>query len=151
MTYNYSPNTNKLASISNSVSGGASSSYTYDSNGNVISDSKDSITFVIYDIDNLPVAAYTTNGQQQVYWYSVDGERIRKSADGSDTYYVNSPDGNTELIQEGEYNGTYTYNLWGEDNVGQIKDNSGSLSRYYYLKNHFPSKVFICRDGARRS
>ena len=49
---------------------------------------------------------------------------------------MNDPDGKTELVEEGVYNSTYTYNIWGEDNLGQIKDNSGSLSRYYYLEDH---------------
>ena len=67
---------------------------------------------------------------------NVDGSRIRKDANGADTYDMNDPDGKTELVEEGVYNSTYTYNIWGEDNLGQIKDNSGSLSRYYYLEDH---------------
>ena len=56
LIYNYQSGTHRVTSISNSA--GAGSSYTYDDNGNVISDSKDNISFEIYDIYNEPVEVY---------------------------------------------------------------------------------------------
>ena len=86
-------------SIANSI-WPVTQTYAYDYNGNVKSDSYRGIAFVIYDINNLPVSVYTTNGQSQVYSYDVTGNRVRKYAsNGTDTYYINNPAGQTELVQ----------------------------------------------------
>ena len=34
--------------------------------------------------------------------------------------------------------------------LGQVKDNAGSLTRFYYLKDHLPSKI-ICMSGWRKA
>ncbi len=134
--------TNRLDSVYNSA--GASSKYTYDSNGNVVSDSRSNIAFTIYDINNLPVAIYTTTGTSQVYAYDVNGSRVRKYAsNGTDTYYLNDPTGKTELVQQGVYNSVYTYNISGADNIGQVMRNGVRLWRYYYLKDHLGSVRMI--------
>ena len=63
----------------------------------------------------------------------VNGFRMQKYASGgTDTYYINDPTGKTEAVQTGTANGVYTYNIWGNDMLGQVKDNAGSLTRYYY-------------------
>jgi RHS repeat-associated protein len=33
----------------------------------------------------------------------------------------------------------YTYNIWGNDNIGQVSVTSSSTNRYYYLKDHLGS------------
>ncbi len=63
MIYHYKANTNKLES----VTGLNYASYTYDNNGNVISDSHRDIAFIIYDSDNLPVRIYKTNLESHFY------------------------------------------------------------------------------------
>jgi hypothetical protein len=62
LTYSYTSGTNKLDSIANSA--GSRSTYTYDYNGNVASDSKNGVAFIIYDINNLPAAIFKTTGKQ---------------------------------------------------------------------------------------
>ena len=114
-------------------------------------DLHDSIAFAIYDINNLPVSIYKLNGQSQIYSYDVNGSRVQKSIVGStSTFYVNDPTGKTEAVQTGTANSVYTYNIWGNDMVGQVKDNAGNLSRFYYLKDHLPSKI-ICMSGWRKA
>ncbi len=56
----------QTGSITNSV--GSSPAYicTYDSNGNMTSDSHSVISSMTYDVDNMPIAA-TVNGAQVVY------------------------------------------------------------------------------------
>ncbi len=138
LTYSYTSGTNQLSSYTNSA--GSGSSYTYDANGNMVSDSRSNIAFAIYDIDNLPVAVYMTNGVSQIYSYDVNGSRVRKYAsNGTDTYYLNDPSGKTELVQKGVYNSLYTYNISGADNIGQVMRNGVRLWRYYYLKDHLGS------------
>jgi len=123
----------------------------YDSNGNLESDARSGIAFVIYDISNLPVAVYTTSGISQVYGHDVNGARIRKYAsNGTDTYYVNDPSGRTEAVQKGPANSIYTYNInAGGETIGQVMRNSSSVSRYYYLKDHLGSvRVIVNTSGA---
>ena len=106
---------------------------------------------MIYDINNLPVSIYKLSGQSQIYAYDVNGSRVQKySNGGTNTYYVNDPTGKTEAVQTGTANGVYTYNIWGNDMLGQVKDNAGNLSRFYYLKDHLPSKI-ICMSGWRKA
>ena len=125
-TYNYTAGTNRLASLS----GSSPTTYTYDDNGNVTGDSYRGIAFIIYDPDNLPVTVYTTSGQTQVYAYDVNGSRVRKLAGSSDTYYVNAPDGKKEAVNWAPYGYNYTYNIFGNDNIGQVRVN-GTVNRYY--------------------
>lgn len=147
LSYKYRPGTDIDTLITNSA--GSGSTYTYDSNGNITSDSKHNSAFIIYDINNLPVSVYTTSSQLQTYAYDVNGARIRKYAPGgTDTYYLNGPSGNTELVQKGVYNNVYTYNInAGSDNIGQVEVNGGSISRYYYLKDHLGDVKMILNSS----
>ncbi len=138
LAYTYTSGTNQLSSYTNSA--GTGSTYSYDANGNMVSDSRSNIAFAIYDIDNLPVAVYMTNGVSQIYSYDVNGSRVRKYAsNGTDIYYLNDPSGKTELVQKGVYNSLYTYNISGAENIGQVMRNGVRLWRYYYLKDHLGS------------
>ena len=153
LSYSYTAGTDRLASITNSV-GSATQTYTYDANGNATSDSYRGIAFVIYDINNLPVSVYTTSGQSQVYSYDVTGNRVRKYAsNGTDTYYINNPAGQTELVQKGLSDSNYTYNIMGNDNIGQITVASAILNRFYYLKDHLacPTRFLAgrCEDDRK--
>jgi RHS repeat-associated protein len=150
LSYKYRPNTNIDTLITNSA--GTGSTYTYDYNGNVVSDSRSGIAFMIYDINNLPATIFKTTGKQ-VNQYDVNGARVRKYASsGTDTYYLNDPTGKTELVQIGVYNDVYTYNIIGNDNIGQVQRNGGDISRYYYLKDHLGSvKVVVNTSGVKDS
>ncbi len=137
LIYNYQSGTNRVTSISNSA--GAGSSYTYDDNGNVISDSKDNISFEIYDIYNEPVEVYLGSGTVYTYGYEVNGTRILKNWGGSNwNFYMNDPDGKTIAINLGPTSSSVDYNVWaGNDNFAQVRYvEYGGYSYYYYLKNH---------------
>ena len=48
----------------------------------------------------------------------------------------------------GTVNSVYTYNIWGSDMLGQVKDNAGSLTRFYYLKDHLGDiKMVLNQSG----
>ena len=138
LIYHYASN-NRLSSIS----GSTSSAYTYDDNGNVTSDSYRSIAFIIYDSDNLPVRIYKTTGESQFYNYDMNGNRTRKTVDGStDRFYFNDIDGKTFALCLLPYSSNLTYNILGAggDNIGQVKVVNNSVTgRYYYLKDHLGS------------
>jgi RHS repeat-associated protein len=149
LTYHYDKTgTNQLTSIS----GSASAAYTYDANGNMLTDTHRGIGFIIYDANNLPVQAYLTNGQQLVYETDVYGNRVRNTISGtSDNFYFYGADGNTEVVCNLPYSSNLTYNILGagDDNIGQVKVVSQSPTRYYYLKDHLGSiKMTVNTVGA---
>ncbi len=139
LTYHYPAQNNRLTS----TSGLGGSAYTYDENGNVCKDPSRNVSLIINDMNNLPVTIYTTTGQEIRYFYDATGNRIRKqilnTTTGnvtSDIYYVNGKDGKTAAV-DWSYSGTnYTFNLWGNDMIGQIRINGTALNRFYYLKDH---------------
>jgi RHS repeat-associated protein len=134
-------------SITNTA--GASSTYTYDDNGNMTSDSRSGISYIAYDMNNLPIDIYRTNGDHYICSYGVDGNRVRKSKiGGPETFYVNGPDGTTEAVQNGVGNSNYTYNIIGHDNIGQAYRLPSGITRYYYLKDHLGSvRMVVKSDG----
>lgn len=149
LVYNYYAGTNRLNYISDKISSSSDScdldnqsmnNYLYDANGNVICDIGSGISFIINDINNLPSRVYLTSGIQLFYGYDVNGNRVRNLViGGTDNFYVNSPAGKTEVVDLAPYGYNYIYNIWGNDNLGQIKINEGTYSRYYYLKDHLGS------------
>ncbi len=146
LTYSYTTGTNRLASLS----GTSPTTYTYDDNGNVIGDTHKGILFAIYDADNLPVRIYKSNGESQFYTYDMNGNRTRKTVNGSiDRFYFNGIDGKTEAVCLLPYSSDLTYNIWGnEDNIGQVKVvNNYVTGRYYYLKDHLSSIKMTVKGG----
>ena len=153
LSYTYASGTDRVSSIANSV--GAGSNYGYDSNGNLQSDSRDSIGFIIYNIDNEPIEVYKLNSTEYWFNYDVDGTRIGKNMGGGSYYvfYANGPDGKTEVADEVPYGENITINLWANgDNIGQVRNNSGSISHYYYLKDHLGDiKMILNSSGGTDS
>jgi RHS repeat-associated protein len=144
LTYVYATSTNRLRHISDSVPAGdfqvdidnqQADNYAYDSNGNLQKDDQRDIGFVVNDIRNLPISMWKkSTGAEYRYYYDDNGMRIRK--DGLTTeYYVNGPGGNTEAIVRSDLTKA-THNIWGNDNLGQVKRDGSSWSKYYYLKDH---------------
>ncbi len=69
--------------------------------------------------------------------YDADGNRVWKLPLGyAPQFYINGKDGNTEAVEPAWYGENVTYNLFGNDNVGELRDNGGTINRYYYLKDH---------------
>jgi len=153
LNYNYINNTNKLSSIT----GTTTVNYTYDSNGNITSDPHNGIAFIIYDSDNLPVHVYKTDGEQLLYTYDMNGNRVRNTVVGGsadqDHHYFRDYDGSTEAVCLYPYSSNLTYNILGAggDNIGQVKVVNNSVTgRYYYLKDHLGSiRVTVDANGNR--
>jgi RHS repeat-associated protein len=148
LSYHYRPNTDIDTLITNSVGTGAT--YTYDGNGNMLSDSRDSIAFIIYNIDNLPLTVYKTGGTVINYSYDVDGNRIRKVIGSTYTYYVRGKDGETDAIIPAQTSTNEVYNILGngEDNIAQQQwDFRFGFTYYYYLKDHLGSIKMILNSS----
>jgi RHS repeat-associated protein len=138
LSYTYQSGTNRLSSIS----GTSSAAYTYDSTGNVLSDTHRGIAYIIYNPDNLPVTMYTTGGTQINCEYDVNGSRVRNTVSGStDNFYFNGADGKTEAVGLAVYDSNMVYNILGAggDNIGQVKVAKKTTKRYYYFKDHLGS------------
>ncbi|MFD2581590.1 DUF6443 domain-containing protein [Pedobacter vanadiisoli] len=122
-TNNYTGyNGNRLTSIS----GFTNSSYGYDANGNLTSDSQKNITLG-YNFLNLP---QTVSGSQNLtYTYNAAGEKLQKQAGGTTTNYIDGiqyTNNSIDFIQTEEglarrngnsYN--YEYNL--SDHLGNVR------------------------------
>ena len=136
LAYSYPSNANKLNSIYNQASR-LTWSYAYDPNGNATQDSQNGIGFTIYNVNNLPVTVYKTNGPNITYSYDANNSRIYNSY--SNKSYVQGADGNTEAIVDISGPQLMTHNILGNGNIGKIARNGGTLSRFYYLKDHLGS------------
>jgi RHS repeat-associated protein len=81
-----------------------------------------------------------------------DRKQVITSSTGSISsvmYYLNGADGKTEAVNWNGSTSNYTYNIWGDENIGQIRITGAyqtgqpgppvfvvSWNRYYYLKDH---------------
>jgi len=149
LTYNYvynGINGNKLASVADGGSGNASSSYTYDTNGNQISSSKNGITNISYNFLNLP-ESYTKGSTGEVlnYTYDATGNKIAKQLGSQITKYFSGIQyaGNTIdfiMTDEGRAlpGSPYTYEYFLKDHLGNIRaivKQDGSISQ---VQDYYP-------------
>ena len=144
-TDKYTPELLRLQMIIGRLFVGCKNSY--DSSGNVTKDVGGSIAFIQYDINNLPISVYKTNGTVCTYYYDAAGNRVQKYDGYATTYYIQGADGKTEAFWV-NYQTKPVYNIWGLDNVGQVKRNGTTLTRFYYLKDHLGSiKMTVNSSG----
>jgi RHS repeat-associated protein len=109
--------------------------YQYDGNGNIIADSYNGIAFIQYDINNLPIAIYKTDGTKMEYSYDVGGERVRKYDGTANTYYVHGANGQTEAVTKDDPTAT----VFHIDDIGYAQMQGSAWTRAYYLKDHLGS------------
>jgi RHS repeat-associated protein len=82
------------------------------------------------------VTEYKQNGTVIQYTYDANQVRVQKLVGSIPTYYIAGADGKTEVIATSTQTAP-TYTTWaGVQNVGQVKRNGATLTRYYYVKDH---------------
>jgi YD repeat-containing protein len=91
-TYNYTSNTNRLASIHNAVTSGTSG-YAYDNIGNVVEDNKLGMENGVWNLYGKLQSAENADGTIN-YTYDAAGLRISKSATEKEEWYVRDATGN---------------------------------------------------------
>jgi len=134
-------------SFSIDIDNQSAGNYQYDANGNVTQDASNGTGFIVYDINNLPITEYKTDGTVITYCYDANGNRVQKTVDSTPTYYVLGADGKTDAITFSDTTKAI-YNLFGNDNFGQVKKDGSTLARYYYLKDHLGSiKMIVDASG----
>ncbi|MGB2869833.1 MAG: DUF6443 domain-containing protein [Bacteroidota bacterium] len=115
LAYTYTNNTSKLSSVYNSATA-SNQTYSYDSNGNAISDSYRGINSSAYSISNLPITMNKSTGSAVAYRYDANGNRIWKQEGSSGQYYVPGIEGQTEAVYDA--NGNLRY--WNITANGQL-------------------------------
>lgn len=122
LTYHYRPGTNKLDNVDDTVDPSANNvdiddqavgNYAYDSIGNLVKDVKEGISAIDWTLYGKIRSITKQDNTQIKYTYDVSGNRISKSVNGVETWYVRDATGNVM--------GVYTK---GDPNV-----NNGSLTK----------------------
>jgi YD repeat-containing protein len=127
LTYNYDASVqNRLTSISDAVGQvvssqeANSSSYTYDINGNLITDSDKNITNIIYDHRNLPLEIQFASGDKIYFKYDASGNRIYKgTSDGNEEFYIRDLSGREVAIYDEDGN-PVMFNMYGLSLIGKL-------------------------------
>jgi RHS repeat-associated protein len=90
LTYTYMAGTNKLQTVNDAITGtagqkGGATNYTYDDNGNLLSDDSKGITGISYNLFNLP---QTITGKNTSYIYDATGQKLRRVVGTATTDYI---------------------------------------------------------------
>lgn len=150
LSYTYTTSTNRLASISetapatqkshgfNPGSGGAG--YTYDANGNLISDSYKGISSISYNHLNLPNVITYSNGNNIEIVYDANGGKLRKMVKvGATLQYEQDYLGGLEYRKVGT-NGKRLEAVYHDEgryyNLNVEVSNTVSIRREYSLRDH---------------
>ncbi len=92
-SYAYTINTNRLASVYNSVNT-ATKDYAYDAIGNTTSDGMQGVTNGVWNVYGKLQSLTNMDGQSVTYTYSADGQRITKKVGTVEEWYVRDATGN---------------------------------------------------------
>jgi RHS repeat-associated protein len=140
MTYTYTSGSNKISSIldaANITQGGfraSSGAFTYDNNGNQISNAAKGITSITYNHLNLP-SNITLSGSRTIdFTYTADGTKLRKVVKTGATInlvqeYVNGIEYRGTAIPATTIEGIYHAE-------GRLLNNAGTWKREYVIKDH---------------
>lgn len=147
-TYTY--NGNQLSGISGTLNGG----YTYDANGNMITDGVKGVT-IAYNYLNLP-EVITKSTDQIVNIWLADGTRIKKVAGGITRQYddgIEYNNGSIDFIQTEEGrainsgNGNYNYEYMLRDNLGNTRVLLSQDGTIKETADYYPFGMQVSRAG----
>jgi len=127
LSYNYSSTSigNKLWSVTD---GATPYAYTYDLNGNTLTDTRNQITNISYNLLNLPQTVTRTPGNM-TYTYDAEGEKLKKVSGGITREYIDGIEYNNGALEfiateEGRAipaGATYNYEFYLKDHLGNIR------------------------------
>ncbi|MBK1442511.1 RHS repeat-associated core domain-containing protein [Parapedobacter sp. ISTM3] len=129
----------RLGSVSDAGTAAMGSSYGYDANGNVTSNSRLGITNIEYNYLNLP-GRYTKGSQALQYTYDALGRKLTKQLGSSVVQYVDGiqyRDGAIEFIQTEEgrivpAGSSFIYEYFLKDHLGNVRavvDHTGTVKQ----------------------
>jgi RHS repeat-associated protein len=156
LTYGYTANSNKLASVSESASSqsknpttydklgdfrdvAGTTDYTYDPNGNVLTDANKSLTFTYDELVNK--TKKVTKGTQSVnYLYDANGTKLQKKVTGGTTTVT------TDYINAAVYiDNSLSFVNHAEGRIRYIPTATNKYLYDYYIKDHLGStRSVVC-------
>jgi RHS repeat-associated protein len=125
-SYTYQTDKNRLVSVTNSVTS-STSNYSYDNNGNVVTDQMRGVSNVVYNTKNLPEQLTTTNGTVN-YSYDGSGNRIKKQQGDVVELYLLGADGNTEAVFNSDGSIKFFNIIAGSEVIGRYEPSIDSLN-----------------------
>jgi hypothetical protein len=140
--YSYTAETNRLASITNSV-GSNTGIYNYDAIGNVIKDEKQNVSSANWNVYGKLQSATKTNGLQINYAYNPSGNRIQKVVGDTSEFYVRDASGNILAVYKKEGSGILKQteiNIYGSSMIGNVSELS-VLPQEIILQGGFASGI----------
>ncbi|CAL2080928.1 DUF6443 domain-containing protein [Tenacibaculum sp. 190524A05c] len=153
LVYGYKPNSNELIKVDDTIDNygfkeiaSTSIEYTYDANGNMITDKNKGITSITYNHLNLPTSVGFSSKQAAIsYTYAADGTKLSKVVAGSGLATTTTQYAGNHIYENGELqffshaegyvsaelvSGTLKF-----ENVYQYKDHLGNM-RLSYTDNN---------------
>lgn len=147
-TYTYTTGKNRLSSL---TKGSSNFTFTYDYNGNMITDSRkpiDSSYPIIYDRRNLPLSI-KIGSSTNTYSYDDAGQRIYKQLSSTNMeFYLIDHTGKELAVYNWYTRKQKMFNLYGNGMIGKVNitydaNNNRTSSRQYYIKDHLGSTRLV--------
>lgn len=138
-TYNYTSGGtgSRLWSVADIGTANQDGSYTYDGNGNVLSDTRNQVTGTVYNLLNLPQTLVRPVPGNITYFYDATGSKLRKSA----------PGGTRDYIGGIEYNGTAIEQIATEEGRA-IPNGTAAYTYQYAIKDHLGNtRAMVDQNG----
>lgn len=165
LAYAYTANSNKLSGIVETGTSpspaageffGPSSNYTYDANGNLLTDSGKGITNIVYNYLNLP-QTITKSGQAITYNYAADGTKLKANFGAGKVYdyvaglvYVND---SLEFIPTAEGRLLPPQRAINPELNGSVAAPAGITNTFYryeyQINDHLGNLRVACRCGEK--
>ncbi|MEM7367556.1 MAG: DUF6443 domain-containing protein [Bacteroidota bacterium] len=127
--------------------------YTYDYNGNLISDANKEISFIEYNHFNKPTIILFSDGKRLTYTYSADGTKLRQTVFGTNAGNVITKI--TDYLGAIQYENDYTtqnstsHIIWLPHSEGRVRINGTEIIYEGFLSDHLSNNriVFADLDG----
>ncbi len=173
-TYNRDANgkllNNRLASLGDAVSGAAQSgelaggtgSYGYDAIGNLVSDSREGITGIDWNVYG-KIKSISKGAANTTYNYDPSGNRVSKVVGDQTTWYVRDAQGNSLAVYDKKGTGPIKWSeqhLYGSSRLGMWRPNfnlafdsvgirwNESRLKFFELSNHLGNVLAVIDDDA---
>ena len=144
MTYSYTAGSNKISSIADAAlaaQGGfraSSGAFTYDVNGNMISNAAKSITSITYNHLNLPINITLSGSRTIDFTYTADGIKLKKVVKTGAIVNLTQ-----DYVSGIEYKNSVIEGIYHAE--GRLYNNSGTWMREYTIKDHLgDTRIAYC-------
>jgi len=143
-SYVYQSNTNRLLKVE-----AGPNRYTYDPNGNMLSDTKKNLDNTLYGRANLPYQLNLNTGNQINYNYGASDMRIYKKVESSGTvlkeeYYLRDATGRELAVIDNEYN--VNWYIYGKERVASMRHQMSVGMSNLFITGNIPDGLHHARN-----